>query len=55
MVNLNFTDIRMVQEIRGSGKLKTLERLMKSNHCDATKASELYQHIEVYLRSLGLW
>lgn len=51
----NVSDVCLVQRNRKLGKTAVLSQLAQVNNCSLVEASEIYQHIEVLLRKLGMW
>jgi hypothetical protein len=54
-VILSHSNIEIVRKNRKTGKGGTIEELMRANGWEPQLASEMYQHIEVYLRGHGQW
>lgn len=55
MVSYNVSDVCLVQRNQKLGKTVVIKQLAQVNHCSKVEASEIYQHIEISLRTLGLW
>jgi hypothetical protein len=54
-VILSHSNIEIVRKNRKAGKDGAIEKLMEANGWKLQLASEMYQHIEVYLRGQGQW
>ena len=54
-VILSQSNIEIIRKNKGTGKDGAIKKLMEANGWELQLASEMYQHIEVYLRGQGQW
>ena len=54
-VTLSQSNIEIIRKNRKTGKDGAIKKLMEANGWELQLASEMYQHIEVYLRGQGQW